>query len=117
MKKEQAEENYPEKVADRDQKRFGVAAHTNPLVFETSESEGIPESLSMYIPECVGSECDVCTVNMFNFRFWLVSGASARPVTCGRVRRTGVDKEKTNCECNPGCDRSPNGVVTCGPMN
>ena len=45
-----------------------MAAHTNPPQSETSESEGIPETLrKVYIPECVSQKCDPRTTNLFTF--------------------------------------------------
>ncbi|MGB8774941.1 MAG: hypothetical protein WCC78_12415, partial [Terriglobales bacterium] len=67
MKKEYAEDNYPEKVANRNQKRLTAAAHTTPLVSKTSEPEGIPETLLIGISKCAASECDARTGNMFGY--------------------------------------------------
>jgi hypothetical protein len=44
-----------------------TAKHKNPLVSETSESEGIPETLLIYISKRKSPECDARTGNMFGF--------------------------------------------------
>jgi hypothetical protein len=67
LKEEQANDNKPKNVANRSQKWLSALEHGNPLVSKTSESEGIPETLSIYIPKCVLPECDTRTQNMFSF--------------------------------------------------
>ena len=56
-----------ENIANRSQKWLTAATHTHPLVFETSEPEGIPETLPIYIAPCISAECDAGTCNMFSF--------------------------------------------------
>ena len=55
-------------IVDRTQNRLKTPPHTNPLVFETSESEGIPETLEVCIPKCGAAECDAHTLKMFGLR-------------------------------------------------
>jgi len=38
-----------------------------PSRLETSESEGIPETLQVYIAEAYAGQCDARTPNMFSF--------------------------------------------------
>jgi hypothetical protein len=67
LKEKYPEDNDRRNIANRSQKRLTAEAHTNPLMSETSESEGIPEALPIYIPECVWPGCDARTGNMFSF--------------------------------------------------
>src|SRR5208282_4081347 len=53
LEEEYAEDNYRKNTTNCNYKQLTAAAHTNPLVSKTSESEGIPETLLICIPPCI----------------------------------------------------------------